>query len=303
MQTNHNFTELLANASNQDFYCQQQLKHFIATAKNQAWFLIADVNELLQLAAVNDGLAAKLMEYPQVRCLLKDFGDLRQLAVFAPDTLAALLNHAEPRRLIKNFPQLLELLNKVEVLRVTLPPHAEIRALIQTPAQLEQLSQISISTHSNSNLAHLFISYADVRKLFGSFNQLVRFIELNPSATQLFIKDEHALELVKTAKQLNSLLKKIAKINPIWAKSAALKFACSTKIAKLFSRETDLMAYLNYLPDQESIQALLTRHTDLANLLQVSSVKPSSLLDMDILKAKKCRRDLPTVPFNLLQYA
>lgn len=301
MHTNTTFDELLAKARDRDFYKQQQLLKFVENSDNQVELLLVNFHSFLELAKVNDSLTAKLVNFKQTQQLIKNFADLLTLALAAPETAIALLNHASIRFHISTFKQLLKLFNTLEVLKITLPPHAEIRALISTSSQLEQLSRLRINSHSNSNLAQLFISYPDVRKRFKSFKQLLQFIVSDPSVSSLFIKDKHTINLVKNAKQLNALLKEIGKFNPLWSKDAALEFAHSDKVAALFKKESDLLDYLCYLPDQESIKKFVDHHARIAKLMKVSNSQ-TSLLDMDFFKAKKFRLGT-SIPLNLLQYA
>ena len=302
MHTSTTFDELLAKAREKDFYKQQQLRKFVENPDNRVGSLMINFHIFLALAKVNDSLAAKLVNVVQVRQLIKSFSDLAKLAVAAPETATALLNYADIRSHIGTFKQLLKLFNTLEILKITLPPHAEIRILIKTSAQLEQLSRLRINNHSNDNLAQLFISYADVRKRFKSFKQLLQFIASNPSASPLFIKDKHTLSLVKNAKQLNTLLKEMGKFNPLWSKNAALEFAHSDQVVALFKKESDLLDYLRHLPDQESIKKFVGHHARIAKLMKVSNSQ-TSLLDMEFFKAKKFRLGNPSIPLNLLQYA
>jgi hypothetical protein len=302
MDTNITFDELLANARVTDFYRQQQLLRFIQNPIHQIWKIVSCMQNFLELAEINDSLAATLVDFVQIRKLIIDFDNLAKLIAKAPETTAALLNYAEIRLHIQTFDQLVYLLETVEILKITLPPHPEIRALVKTPNQLEQLSRLRINAHSNGNLAQLFSSYADVRKHFTSFKQLLQFIAHNPSTGQLFIKDEHTISLVRNAKQLNILLKAISKINPLWGKNAALEFSHSAKVVTLFKKEADLLDYLRHLPDQESIKEFVDHHANIADLLQSSNAN-ISMLEMDFFKAKKLRLGQPRIPLNLMQYA
>lgn len=298
MQLIATFDELLAKAENQDFAQRQQLAKLLLQPEQQLWTLIGSISELISFAKVNDSLAAMLASYEDIRDLVKNFAQLKELAKIAPETTDALLKYSTKRALITSFEQLVDLLETVELLKITLPPHADIRALIKSPQHLRQLSKIRINTHSNSNLAQLFISYADVRKRFTSFKQLIQFINANPSTAQLFIKDEHTIDLIRNASQLNILLAEFNKLNPLWSQNAAKEFAHSVKISKLLKKETDLLDYLNHFPDQESIQTFIKSNAVIAKLLQPKQ----SILDMEFFKAKKSHWTPHSIPFSLLQY-
>jgi len=302
MYTSTTFNELLAKARGKDFYGQQKLMRFVETPENQIWSLIPNFQSFLELAGVNDSLTAKLVGFVQIRYLIKNFANLLKLALIAPETVSALLNYTDIRLHIGTFKQLLQLFNTVEVLKITLPPHQEIRVLVKTPSHLEQLSRLRINAHSNSNLDQLFISYADIRKRFTSFKQLLQFIANNPSASQLFIKDEHTISLIKNAKQLTTLLKEISKFNPLWSKNAALEFSHSDKVVGLFKRKSDLLDYLSHLPDQDSIRKFIDHYSRITSLIKLSNSQ-KSMLEMEFFKAKKFQLEKPSIPLSLLQYA
>lgn len=301
MQTITTFDELLINATDVDFCRQHYLLRQMEQPATEIPYLIKNWANFIKLAAVNDLLAAKVVQFECIRNLVTRFTELEKLANIAPETTATLLNYLAIRKTIKSFRQLQTLLNRIELLRITLPPHQDIRALVKNPSQLSQLSQLAINNHSDSNLAQLFISYADVRKRFTTFKQLLQFITHNPSTSQFFIKDEHIIQLVKNAKQLNNLLGEISKFNRNWAKKAAVEFSYSEKVAKLFKEETELLNYLQYLPDQASIRKFIEHNPNIEQLFDTDPQQ--NLLEMAFFKAKKSQPGKPSIPFSLLQYA